>query len=121
MVIVLQIVLMLGIHKDRRYLRTPSYSTLIVSLPVQVLMTILLIASTTSLIMVGVDLFKADKAYRDKYGEGRPGDHLNNILLGSAFFCGSLTCLSFLEDIPQETRMYRLQRAKEIAEADDSQ
>ena len=32
-------------------------------------MTILLIASTTSLIMVGVDLFKADKAYRDKYGE----------------------------------------------------
>ena len=35
--------------------------------------------------MVGVDLFKADKAYRDKYGEGRPGDHLNNILLGSAF------------------------------------
>ena len=25
MVIVLQIVLMLGIHKDRRYLRTPSY------------------------------------------------------------------------------------------------
>ena len=48
-------------------------------------MTILLIASTTSLIMVGVDLFKADKAYRDKYGEGRPGDHLNNILLGSAF------------------------------------
>ncbi|XP_027037176.1 uncharacterized protein LOC113665652 [Pocillopora damicornis] len=119
MVIVLQIVLMLGIHKDRRYLRTPSYSTLIVT--VQVLMTILLIASTTSLIMVGVDLFKADKAYRDKYGEGRPGDHLNNILLGSAFFCDSLTCLSFLEDIPQDTRMYRLQRAKEIAEADDSQ
>ena len=48
-------------------------------------MTILLIASTTSLIMVGVDLFKADKAYRDKYGESRPGDYLNNILLGSAF------------------------------------
>ena len=32
---------------------------------VHVLMTILLIASTTSLIMVGVELFKADQAHRD--------------------------------------------------------
>ena len=32
MVIVLQIVLMFGIHKDRRYFRTPSNSTLIVSI-----------------------------------------------------------------------------------------
>ncbi|CAH3041542.1 unnamed protein product [Pocillopora meandrina] len=65
MVIVLQIVLMLGIHKDQRYLRTPSYSTLIVS-AVLVLMAILLIASTTSLIMAGVDLYNADVIYTVK-------------------------------------------------------
>ena len=32
MVIVLQIGFMLGIHKDQRYFKTPSYSTLIVSI-----------------------------------------------------------------------------------------
>ena len=31
--------------------------------------------------MAGVDLYNADKAYRDIYGEGRPGDDLGNALL----------------------------------------
>ena len=50
---------------------------------VHVLMTILLIASTTSLIMVGVELFKADQAHRDRCGEGKPYDE-NNVFLGFA-------------------------------------
>ena len=62
---------------------------------VHVLMTILLIASTTSLIMVGVELFKADQAHRDKYGEGKPYDE-NNVFLGFAlvrYFTFSLDLL----------------------------
>ena len=34
---------------------------------------------------------------------------------------GVAVCFMFLDDIPPLTRMYRLQRAKEIAAADDSQ
>ena len=33
--------------------------------------------------MVGVELFKADQAHRDKYGEGKPYDE-NNVFLGFA-------------------------------------
>ncbi|XP_066020636.1 uncharacterized protein [Pocillopora verrucosa] len=115
MVIVLQMGFLLGIQKDQRYFKTPSYSTLIV-LAVQVLMTILLIASTTRLAMVAVEWYKADKAHRDKYIVGKPYDK-NNVLLGFALAAGALTCLAFLEDIPQLTKMYRTQRAKEIAAA----
>lgn len=119
MVIIMQIVFLVGINKDQRYFRTPSTSTLIV-LTVQVLMTILLLAGTTSLTMRGVDLYKANIAYSDRYGESKPFD-VNNLLLIGAVVFGALACFFFMEDIPQLTKMYRLQRAKEIAAADNTQ
>lgn len=119
MVIIMQIVFLVGINKDQRYFRTPSTSTLIV-LTVQVLMTILLFACTTSLTMRSVDLYKANIAYRDQHGESSPVD-INNYLLAGALFFGALVCFCFLDDITLLTKMYRLQRAKEIAAADNTQ
>nr|XP_058973968.1 uncharacterized protein LOC131800302 [Pocillopora verrucosa] len=116
MVIVLQIGFMLGIHKDQRYFKTPSYSTLIV-LAVQVLMAILLIASTTSLAMPAVEWYKVHKDHLDRYGRSMSTDGVNVAMLFCALVGGALTCLTFLEDIPQLTKIYRSQRAKEIAAA----
>lgn len=116
MVIVLQIGFMLGIHKDQRYFKTPSYSTLIV-LAVQVLMAILLIASTTSLAMPAVEWYKVHKDNLDRYGRSMSTDGVNVAMLFCALVGGALTCLTFLEDIPQLTKIYRSQRAKEIAAA----
>lgn len=119
MVIVLLIAFLLGIHKDRRYFRTPSYASLII-LVVQVFMTILLIASTTSLAMPGVELYKAGKRHRELYGEEKTFD-VNDVFLGFALAGGVSACLCFVDDIPQLIKMYRLQRAEEIAAANNTQ
>nr|XP_058944055.1 uncharacterized protein LOC131772170 [Pocillopora verrucosa] len=52
-------------------------------LVVQVFMTTLLIASTTSLAMPGVELYKAGKRYRELYGKGKPFD-VNDVFLSFA-------------------------------------
>ena len=46
-------------------------------------MTILLFACTTSLTMRGIDLYKANIAYSDRYGESKPFDVNNLLLLGA--------------------------------------
>ena len=68
-------------------------------LAVQVLMTILLIASTTRLAMVAVEWYKADKAHRDKYIVGKPYDE-NNVLLGFALVRYFTFSLNFLFLLP---------------------
>ena len=68
-------------------------------LAVQVLMAILLIASTTRLAMVAVELYKADEAHRDKYFEGKPYDE-NNVLLGFALVRYFTFSLNFLFLLP---------------------
>ena len=69
-------------------------------LAVQVLMATLLIASTTSLAMPGVELYKAGKRYRELYGKGKPFD-VNNVLLFFALVRYFTFSLNFLFLPPQ--------------------
>ena len=78
--------------------KTPVLSPQI--LVVQVFMTILLIASTTSLAMPGVESYKAGKRKREPYGEGKPFD-VNDLLLGFALVRYFTFSLNFLLLPPQ--------------------
>ena len=63
-------------------------------------MTILLIASTTSLAMPGVESYKAGERKRELYGEGKPFD-VNDLLLGFALVRYFTFSLNFLLLPPQ--------------------
>ena len=63
-------------------------------------MTTLLIASTISLAMPGVELYKADKRYRELYGKGKPFD-VNDVFLGFALVRYFTFSLNFLFLPPQ--------------------
>ena len=63
-------------------------------------MTTLLIASTTSLAMPGVELYNAGKRYRELYGKGKPFD-VNDVFLGFALVRYFSFSLNFLFLPPQ--------------------
>ena len=63
-------------------------------------MTTLLIASTSSLAMPSVELYKADKRYRELYGKGKPFD-VNDVFLGFALVRYFTFSLNFLFLPPQ--------------------
>ena len=63
-------------------------------------MTILLIASTTSLAMPGVESYKAGERKREPYGEGKPFD-VNDVFLGFALVRYFTFSLNFLFLPPQ--------------------
>ena len=63
-------------------------------------MTTLLIASTTSLAMPGVELYKAGKRYCELYGKGKPFD-VNDVFLSFALVRYFTFSLNFLFLPPQ--------------------
>lgn len=112
MVILSQIVFMFSINKNKNYFRQPSYFTL-VSLGIQVVLTILLITCTVSFTTRVVDLHKF---YRDSIGGFTlPGSTVALIYAATIF--GIMSCVAFLDDIRLLSEMYAAQRSKEIAVA----
>lgn len=111
MVILIQIVSVLSINKNKTYFRQPSYCTL-VSLGIQVVLTILLITCTVSFTIRLVDLYKV---YSDFNSTTTLGSTVG-LLFASTIF-GMMACMAFINDILLLSDMYAAQRSKEIAAA----
>ncbi|XP_073233098.1 uncharacterized protein [Porites lutea] len=124
MVIIYNIVYIFGLNKSKVCFGQPSNFT-IMSLALQVLLTILLISCTASLTVRAVQLSKwfgesshdsTGMYYKSNYKSMVDEYKINATIVIAALIFGYLACLEFLNDIHRLVIIFRQERAQEAGE-----